>query len=242
MKDELDEYLREASHELKKPRRIREKQPKRKRARAGAFKRWAASAAMDLFKFYIPVVFLVITGGLCLIASESIAKYFFYALVPVLLVGLIFCAYDFYQYSTWTRRLKFTLEGWNNIVNNRSAKYWDMNGEHWLPVKIQVDLLEPVKAKHVRVLEAFLKKLQKRLNKWTVSSSKHVGYSQPNGWTREGLVLSGDMNPRVQNLMRKRFSKELNHLAQLMPGAIHKVVVSQTGGERYHQVYQDPAD
>jgi hypothetical protein len=44
------------------------------------------------------------------------------------------------------------------------------------------------------------------------------------------------------NLVRKRFSGELDRLSKLMPGAIEKVVISQTGKETYHEVYVDPAD
>jgi hypothetical protein len=74
-----------------------------------------------------------------------------------------------------------------------------------------------------------------------VSKETHFGYSQPHGWTHDGLILAGEMNPRVLNLIRKRFSGELNSLCKLMPGTIDKVVVSKTGNEQFHQVYVDPS-
>lgn len=242
MEDKLDQYLRETNKELKhkraKPKKIR--QPKI--TRESALKRWAASAAMDLFKIYFPLVMLGVCGGIMLMVEISIAKYFLYGFVVVMVIGLLYCAIDFYHYATWTSNLSFKLEGWNNILYSRNPTYWDMNGEHWLPVKIVIVMNEPVNQKHVTVLEAFLKKLRKRLNQWTVSSEKHFGYSQPNGWAHDGLILAGEMNPRVLNLIRKRFSGELDRLSRLMPDAIQKVVVSQTGKELYHQVYVDPSD
>jgi hypothetical protein len=241
MEDKLDEYIRETNKGLKNPRVKANKTRTKPPTRVTGLKRWAASAAMDLFKFYLPLILLALSGGICLMISSAIAIYFFYAFAVVLLFGIIFCAFDFYHYNTWTQKICYTLEGWDNVIGARSSKYWDMNGEHWLSVKIVIVLNEPVNEKHFRVLEAFLKKLRKRLNQWTVSQEKHFGYSEPNGWAHDGMILAGDMNPRVLNLIRKRFSGELHHLCKLMPGTINKVVISPTGSERYHEVYVDPS-
>jgi hypothetical protein len=241
MEDKLDQYLRETNKELKGPHRSPKKRGTIKATRESALKRWASSAAMDLFKFYAPLFVLALSGGLCLIIEASIAQYFFFAFACVLVIGIVFCVFDFYHFSTWTDKISFKLEGWNNVIYSRSPKYWDMNGEYWLPIRIVVVLNEPVNEKHVRVLEAFLKTLRKRLNQWTVSSEKHFGYSQPNGWTHDNVTLAGDMNPRVLNLIRKRFSAELHHLCKLMPGTVEKVVMSATGSEQHHQVYEDPS-
>jgi hypothetical protein len=240
--DKLDQYLRESNKELKRAPAKAKKERQPKVTRETALKRWAASAAMDLFKIYIPLSMLCVLGAIMLIVDNSIAAYIFYAGGGVALVGLLFCAIDFYHYRTWTSRLNFRLEGWNSILHSRSPMYWDMNGEHWLPVKIVVVMREPVNSKHSLVLETFLKKLRKRLNQWTVSKETHFGYSQPNGWAHDGMILAGDMNPRVLNLIRKRFSGELDRLSKLMPGAIEKVIVSQTGKETYHQVYVESSD
>jgi hypothetical protein len=242
MEDKLDRYLKETNKTLKKSGSKPEKKRTPKTTRETGLQRWAASAAMDLFKFYVPLIILGLCGGLCLIIQPSIAKYFFYGFGAVVAVGLAFCAFDFYQYNTWTSKLSYKVEGWNNVIYSRTPRYWDMNGEHWVPVKIVVVLNEPVNEKHFRVLEAFLKKLRKRLDQWTVSSEKHFGYSQPNGWAHDGMILTGDTNPRVLNLIRKRFSGELNRLCKLMPGAINKVMISPTGGEQYHQVYVESSD
>lgn len=172
----------------------------------------------------------------------SIAKYCFYAFGIAAVVGLFFCSIDFYHYRTWTSRLTFQLEGWNNILYSRTPAYWDINGEHWLPVKIEVVMREPVNQKHLLVVETYLKKLRKRLNQWTVSTEIRFGYSQPNGWVHDGLILAGEMNPRVLNLIRKRFSGELDRLSKLMPDAIDKVIISQNGKEKYHEVYVDTSD
>jgi hypothetical protein len=239
--DKLDQYLRETKKALK-PKRAKPKKDRQPKAtRESGFKRWAASAAMDLFKIYVPLILLAVSGGIMLIVDISIAKYCFYAFGVVTVVGLFFCAIDFYRYSTWTTKLSFGLEGWNDIVYSRTPAYWDMNGEHWLPVKIVVVMKEPVNQKHLHVMDAFLKKLRKRLNQWTVSPETHFGYSQPNGWAHDGLILAGELNPRVLNLIRKRFSGELDRLSKLMPDAIEKVIISQNGKEKYHQVYVDPS-
>lgn len=243
MEDKLDQYLRQSSKKLKERTRPKtQTERKSKSTRPTALKMWAASAAMDLFKFYIPLIILGVSGTILLIVEISIAKYCFYAFGAVLLAGIVFFAIDFPRYRTWTSKLNFKVEGWDSIINSRTPRYWDMNGEHWLPVKIVIALNEPVNEKHFRVLEAFLKKLRRRLNQWTVSKEKTFGYSQPNGWSHDGLILAGEMNPRVMNLIRKRFSGELNRLCRLMPGAIQKVTVSQTGKEQYHEVYVDPSD
>jgi hypothetical protein len=242
MDDKLDQYLRETNKGLKNPRRKGRRERKPKTTRETAVKRWAASAAMDLFALYAPLTALVVAGGICLLIDmPGIAGYCFYAFGVVAVGGLGFCATDFYRYQTWQSRLDYKVEGWNQILHSRSPSYWDMNGEHWLPVKIVVILKEPVNEKHFAVVEAFLKKLRKRLNRWTVSKEEHFGYSQPNGWAHDGMIIAGDMNPRVLNLIRKRFSGELNGLSKLMPGAIDKVVITQTGSERYHEVYVDPS-
>jgi hypothetical protein len=242
MEDKLDQYLRQANKELNRKVTKPKKARKPKATRQTALKRWAASAAMDLFKIYFPLIMLAVFGGIMLMVEISIAKYCFYASAVVTVIGLLYSALDYYHYSTWTSKLSFKLEGWNDILNSRSPSYWDMNGEHWLPVKIVVVMKGPANEKHVAVIEAFLKKLRKRLNQWTVSSEKHFGYSQPNGWAHDGLILAGDMNPRVMNLIRKQFSRELDRLSKLMPEAIEKVMISQTGKETYHEVYVDPAD
>jgi hypothetical protein len=242
MEDKLDQYLREANKRLKRQRAKPKKGRPPKATRESALKRWAASAAMDLFKIYFPSIMLGVSGGIMLMVEISIAKYCFYAFGVVTVAGLLFCAIDFYHYNTWTSKLSFKLEGLNHVVYSRTPGYWDMNGEHWLPVKIVVVMKEPVNQKHLAVLETFLKKLRKRLNQWTVSTETHVGYSQPHGWAHDGLILAGEMNPRVLNLIRKRFSGELDRLSKLMPGAIDKVILSQTGKEKYHQVYNDPSD
>jgi hypothetical protein len=242
MADKLDEYLRQTNKELNRKRAKPKKSRQPKETRETAIKRWAASAAMDLFKICFPLIMLGVAGVIMLMVEISIAKYCFYAFGVLTVAGLFYCALDFYHFSTWTSKLSFKLEGWNSIVHSRSPVYWDMNGEHWLPVKIVVVMKEPANQKHVAVTEAFLKKLRKRLNQWTVSSEKHIGYSQPSGWAHDGLILAGELNPRVLNLIRKRFSGELDRLSKLMPEAIEKVVVSQTGKEVYHQVYVDPSD
>jgi hypothetical protein len=242
MEDKLDQYLREANRELKNPRSKRQADRKPKARRETGLRRWATSASMDLFKFYMPVIMLAIGGGIFLIVETSIATYCFYALGIVLIAGIIFCAVDFYHYENWTGKINYKLDGWSSITHSRSRQYWDFNGEYWLPVKIVVVLKEPVNEKQFRVVEAFLKKLRKRLNRWTVSKETHMGYSQPNGWAHDGVVIAGEMNPRILNLIRKRFSGELNRLSKLMPGAIDKVIISQTGKEQYHRVYVDPSD
>jgi hypothetical protein len=240
MEDKLDRYLRETNKELKQRARPKTQKEPKPKVRPTRLKMWAASAAMDLFKFYVPLIILGVSGGILLIVEISIAKYCFYVFGAVVLAGIIFCAIDFYHYRAWISKVSYKIEGWDNVINSRSPEYWDMNGEHWLPVKIVITLNEPVNEKHFRVLETFLKKLKIRLNKWTVSKEKMIGYSQPNGWALDGLILTGDMNPRVLNLIRKKFSGELNHLCRLMPGTIEKAIVAQTGKEQYHQVYVDP--
>jgi hypothetical protein len=242
MADKLDEYIQETNRGLRTSRPKQKKHRKLKTTRETGFKRWAASAAMDLFRFYIPLLLLCLSGGLCLIIAPSIANYFFYASAIVIVFGVILCSYDFYHYSTWSTRLNYSLEGWSNLIYSRSPKFWDMNGEYWVPVKIVISMNEPVNEKHFRVLEAFLKKLRKRLNQWTVSKEEHFGYSQPNGWTQDGCVIAGDMNPRVLNLIRKRLAGELNRLSELMPDTIDKVVISPNGKEKYHQVYVESSD
>jgi hypothetical protein len=242
MDDKLDQYLRETNKELKSPRRKPRLQRQWKATRETALKRWAASAAMDLFKLYMPLMALAVAGGFCLLMDlQTAALYCLYAFIAVAFAGLTLCAIDFYKYQTWPSRLTYKVEGWNNILLSRNPSYWDMNGEHWLPVKIVIILKEPVNPKHVTVVEAFLKKLRKRLNQWTVSKEEHFGYSQPNGWSHDGMILSGDMNPRVLNRIRKRLSGELDELSKLMPGAIEKVVITQTGSQQFHKVYVDPS-
>jgi hypothetical protein len=106
-------------------------------------------------------------------------------------------------------------------------------------VKIMIVVDESCPEKHRRVLQAFLRKLTKRLNQWTVSADNRMGYSQPQGWITDDLVLCGDMNPRVMNLIRKRMSGEMNKLSRLMPDSIVKVIIETSGKEKYHEVYHD---
>lgn len=242
MEDKLEKYLREANRTPATSRPKRKKEKPTGSTRESAFKRWAASAAMDLFKVYMPLLMTTLSGGLCLIVAPSAAIYFFCAAGVILVFGSIFCAYDFYHFSSWSSKLDFKLEGWSSVIHSRSPKYWDMNGEHWVPVKVVITMNEVVNEKHIRVLEAFLKKLQRRLNQWTVSKEQPFGYSQPNGWAHDGLILAGEINPRALNLIRKRFSGELNGLSKLMPGSIAKVTISANGEEKYHKVYVDSSD
>jgi hypothetical protein len=242
MEDKLDQYLRDTAKQLKSSRQKKNRVSKPERSRNTAFKRWASSAAMDLFKFYIPLIIFGVAGGIFLIVEISIAKYCFYAFGIVVLAGIAFCAFDFHRFQTWSANLPFAFDGWNQIVHSRSSKYWDMNGEHWVPVKIVVVMREPVTEKHFRVVEAFMKKLRRRLNQWTVSEDPPIGSSQPKGWSHDGLVIAGEMNPRVLNLIRKRFSGELTQLCRHMPNAVNSVMIEQTGQEKYYHVVMDTSD
>jgi hypothetical protein len=236
--EELSDYLKEAE-EKRKP-RARKAKPAPSPKRISGFRRWASSAAMDLMRMFMPVLMLVLIGGLFLILHPDIAIYFFYGAGAIAVPSLIYFAVDFYAFKNWTSALTFSLDGWSQVLNQRSRKFWDMNGEHWVPVKIVIIVNESCPEKHRRVLQTFLRKLTKRLNQWTVSKETRVGYSQPHGWITDDLVLCGDMNPRVMNLIRKRMSGEMNKLSRLMPGSILRVVIETSGKEKYHEVYHEP--
>jgi hypothetical protein len=241
MEDKLDEYLRDANKQSKRSRRKPQAQRSRKNVRESALKRWASAAAMDLFKLYVPLMALAVAGFFMWVAKISFAQYCWLAFAVVTLIGLAYCAIDFYRFLNWTTKLTYNVEGWTHVVNSRTPSFWDMSGEYWLPVKIVVVMRDPVNAKHHAVVEAFLKKLRRRLNQWTVSKEQHFGYSQPTGWTHDGLIMTGDLNPRVLNLIRKKLSGELNGLCKLMPGSIDKVVIAPMGSEKYHKTYVDPS-
>jgi hypothetical protein len=235
--EELSDYLRGAE-EKRKPLPQKAKRAPRP-VRVTGLRRWASAAAMDLMRIFMPVLMLVFLGGLFLLIQPDIAIYFFYGAGVILLPCLIYCVFDFYAFKSWTGALTFRFDGWSEVVQQRSPKFWDMNGEFWVPVKMMIVVNESCPEKHRKVLHAFLGKLRKRLNQWTVSAEKRMGYSQPQGWITDDLVLCGDMNPRVMNLIRKRISGEMNKLGRLMPGTIVKVIIETSGKEKYHEVYHD---
>jgi hypothetical protein len=242
--EELDSYLKENQPKSRKAQRQKSGKsapaPKKKRTITD-FMMWRSSAANDLFMIYMVLAMLTIIGGICLIINVTIGLYFLYAAGIVLVPSLLWCCYDYYHYLNWVKNLNYKLEGWTHALNSRSPNFWLMNGEYWVPTRITISIAEPVNQKHYKVTEVFLKKLCKKLNKWTVSSEKHFGYSQPNGWTHDGLTLVGDMNARVSNLIRKHFSKEFSRLTRLMKPSQFNVAITCSGKEEYHEVYVDPS-
>lgn len=238
----LDAYLHEGEKQLKsrKPRDVLKtiKPPRQ----ITAFMRWKACAAMDLITLFMILLVPLITGGICLMVNITVALYILCAAGAVILYGMIFSLYDFYHFRTWTTRLHFTLDGWQQAINSRSKNFWHQDGQYWVSTSITIVMNEPLNEKHALAATVFLKKLRKRLNQWTVSSEKHVGYADPNGWSILDRTITGDMNARVLNLVRKRLSGEFDGLVQLMPGSVHRVSINCSGKERHHEVYQDTSD
>jgi hypothetical protein len=236
---ELDAYLKDSEKKSRRKKSKQQKSPEKKPPVITDFIRWRASAANDFFKGYVLLLFLLMAGGTCLLTDVLFARYFFYAAGVAGIFSLIWCSFDFWHYKKWHSQLKFNLEGWKQAINGRSRKFWLVNGEYWVSTRIVIVLREPVNEKHRKVSAVFLEKLRKRLNKWTVSSEPRHGYPDPNGWSTDGLILTGDMNARVSNLVRKKLSGEFNKLAALMSGSIDKIIITCSGGEKHHEVFDD---
>lgn len=236
----LDAYLKSSEKKLKKK---RGKWPRPKKEKISTpitnLKRWIASAAMDLYRISIVMIFLLMSAGFCLMMDFPITHYFLFGAGAVVLGATIFALIDFYDYKTWYTKLDFKLVGWKDAMNSRTANFWKADGEYWIATQITVVMNTSAPEKHKQVVEAFLKKLRRRLNQWTVSEETHVGYSQPDGWRILDLTLTGDMNARVMNLVRKRFSNEFNKLSLLMKDSVDYVKISCSGSEKYHEVYRD---
>jgi hypothetical protein len=159
--NKLDKYLRDVEQELQ-PKRTRQKSgtSRKKSKRITSFRRWAASAAMDLFRMYLPVMLLVLSAGICAIIEPRYALYFLYVAGFLGFIALIYSTYDYYRFQTWQKGLNFELEGWNSSLKSRSPKFWDMNGEHWIATRITIVMREPVNKRHQKVLEVFLRRLK----------------------------------------------------------------------------------
>ncbi len=238
--EKLDAYLKSSEKKLKKKKK---KWPAGRKEKSNSaisnLKRWTASAAMDLYRISIVLTLLLMSAGFCAMMDLSLWFYFLYGAIAVIFCALIYGLIDFYHYKTWHSRLNFKLDGWKQATNSRTANFWKADGEYWVATQIKVILSSSASEKHLLVTEAFLKKLRRRLNQWTVSEETHVGYSQPDGWRIIDLTLSGDMNARVMNVIRKRFSKEFNKLSLLMNASIDHVSITCHGPEKYHEVYSD---
>jgi hypothetical protein len=236
---ELDAYLKDSEKKSRRKKPKPQKSSENKPVVITDFIRWRASASNDFFKGSMLLLFLLVAGGTCLMTDVSFARYFFYAAGVAGIFCLIWCFLDFWHYKKWYSKLNFNLEGWKQAINSRSRKFWFVDGEYWVSTRIVIVLREPVNEKHRKVSAVFLEKLRKRLNKWTVSSDPRPGYPDPNGWSIDGLILTGDMNSRVSNLVRKKLSGEFNKLAGLMPGSIDKITINCSVEEKRYVVFHD---
>jgi hypothetical protein len=237
--DKLDAYLQDASKQLKSKKSKHTPKKVKKPSRITLFTQWKGAASMDLYRIST-VVFAFLFGSLITLMIDVQWSFYLACLGSfIFFCGLIFCIIDYNHFKNWDANLNFKFEGWKQFRNNRSRNYWKFNAENWIPVNITVVMNPNADRKHQRVAEAFLKKLRKRLNQWTVSSKTYPGYSQPDGWQMLDLTLTGDMNARVMNLVRKRFSGELNKLTRLMPGSLQSIEIKATGKEKYHEVYTE---
>ena len=236
----LDTYLSDTRKALKNKKNVqREKTSHHKQSSIAPFTQWKGCASMDLTSLAIVCTVLLVSSGICLIIHPDIVPYFFFALGTFFTGATIYCVIDYRHFTTWKNKLNFKLEGWESAVNSRSRDFWKLKAEHWVCASVTIAMSENASDKHRQVSEAFLGKLRRRLDQWTVSSETHIGYTQPNGWRILDLTLTGDMNARVLNLMRKRLSGEFRSLSELMPDAVERVVISAAGKETHHEVYVD---
>ena len=235
--DVLDDYLKEnqrspSGRKDKATRSVRD-------SPITQFRRWQACAAMQIVAVIGILVGMLTLSLILFTTSTTWAIYGLITCAAFLFIALIYLAIDYVGFLRWTTGLRFSLEGHLNVLNACSRKFWSHSGEYWIATQVSILFHDKAPEKHRQVVQVFLKRLRKRLDQWTVSEDKQIGYSQPDGWRYLDYTLAGDMNARVFNLLRKRLSGEFNGLVKHMPGSIARVIISTHGGEKHHAVNHD---